>query len=138
MKFITGILITLTAWAAQAQLNQCNMITIEKQATQFLIAMSVFETRHIQPCLEIAIEKQLISSKVSTRNFINERFAVLDILAEIKQTKTAAQVKCESSETPGCLAGTDAQSLEDSELETDADQKRFDVELRRENSSQDW
>ena len=89
----------------------------------------------IQPCLEIAIQKQLVADKVTERNFKNEKLAVLGIIAAIKQAKMAAIVKCESTGTPGCGSLEDENELD---LDADADAKRSDVEQQRANGSRDW
>jgi hypothetical protein len=130
MKLITGILITLAALTGHAQGNSCNMIKAEKEARDYLVASDMHNVRFIQPCLEIEIQKDINSRNVQ-RNFVQERLSVLNILAQIKQDKMSALIKCESTNTPGCKS-------EDDVLDADADAKRADVEKQRADGSRDW
>ncbi len=136
MKLVVGMLITLAALSSQAQANDCNMITLEKQARHFIVAMGAFDTRDIQPCLEQVIQKEMADKK-QIRNFVNERLTVLDILAAIKNAKMASIVKCEASGAPGCMTEQELDE-ESSVLENEADLKRSDVQQQRANGSRDW
>ncbi len=132
MKSLVVLFITLASLVSHAEVRLCTDAQIKHEARVYLYQVSQNQNfNQLSDCLKAAIDHEI---KLEGGNLtVQDR--VLRVLEIIHQDEMTAEIKCETTQTPGCL-GTDSDMIftpaEERMLQKDADLKREAIEKAHE------